>query len=293
MNCLVCRSEEKRIFESVESFGYPLIYYQCQNCGLIYQDSDESMVSDPAFYQDTYRKIYQADVNPTVKDIWVQQKRAGFLNMILRKNNLMRPQNVLDIGASTGLLLNEFKEVLGSDVMGVEPGEAYRHYAEGQGLRMFSSIDNLTAEVDKKFDLVSMIHVLEHLPDPISYLVDIREKLLAESGHILIEVPNFYGHDSYELAHLTCFTPHTLQDTLKRAGYHIVSVVRHGFPRSSLFRLYITILAVPLTDKKEISEKSPERFVRIKRQFSMIYRRLLQKIFPKKAWLPLPTESGS
>ncbi len=293
MKCLLCKSEEKKIFEKVKSFGYPLTYYQCTNCGLIYQNVEESVASDPAFYQDTYRKIYQADVNPTAKDIWVQQKRAEFLVNLLHSYKLERINEILDIGASTGLLLKGFQQALSCDVMGVEPGDAYRQYAEKQGIKMYSSIDDLTKNSNRKFDLVSMSHVLEHLPNPTATLTDIREKLLAEKGHLLIEVPNFYGHDSFELAHLTCFTPHTLQETLNHAGYRVVTMVRHGMPRSSLLNLYITVLAAPVPDQEKILEFTPDRFVRFKRRLSMFYRRIVQKFLPKKAWLPLPTEGKS
>jgi 2-polyprenyl-3-methyl-5-hydroxy-6-metoxy-1,4-benzoquinol methylase len=292
MNCLLCQSEKQAVFDQVKSFGFPLVYYQCQNCGLVFQSAEESLASDPEFYQKTYRKIYQADVNPTEKDIWVQKQRAEFLVGLLGSNGVEKPEWVVDIGASTGLLLKGFHEAMGSDVVGVEPGDAYRQYAETQGITMFSSIDDLAMLLDQKFNLVTMIHVLEHLADPIGYLKDIRERLLDEKGHLLIEVPNFYAHDSYELAHLTCFTPRTLQEMVMQAGYQILRLVGHGVPRSSLMNLYTTVLAEPMPYVLNLPAITPERFVRLKRQLGLLYRRIIQKLLPRKAWLPLPTESS-
>lgn len=47
-----------------------------------------------------------------------------------------------------------------------------------------------------------MAHVLEHLPDPVEYLVPSLKNLIDPAGWHLIEVPNLYAHDSFRPAHL-------------------------------------------------------------------------------------------
>jgi len=163
-------------------------------------------------------------------------------------------------------------------VIGVEPGDAYRTYAESRGLQMFSSLDALIETNPECFDLVTLSQVLEHLPDPVGTLRSIRKNFLSENGVVLLEVPNFYAHDSYELAHLACFTPHSLQEILKQAG-------------SSLLNLYLTLIAQPLSDSAEVPPLQPDRFVHMKRQIGFFYRRIVQKLFPHKAWLSLPHEN--
>jgi 2-polyprenyl-3-methyl-5-hydroxy-6-metoxy-1,4-benzoquinol methylase len=288
MHCYLCGSNKCEEFERVDSFGFPLIYFQCDSCGLIFQLPEANQATDPQFYAQTYRQIYQASVDPTPKDLWVQERRALTLVNLLQTLRVDASQRILDIGASTGLLLKTFRETFGGEVMGVEPGNAYRTHAEKGEIPMFASIEALIETNPPKFTLVSMIHVLEHLPDPLGVLRMIRSELLKESGILLLEVPNFYAHDSYELAHLACYTSHTLQQVLRQAGYHVFFFQRHGFPRSSWLNLYLTLMAQPLPDDVPLPPVKPDRMVRFKREVGLLYRRGVEKIFPNQAWLPLP-----
>jgi SAM-dependent methyltransferase len=288
MDCLLCGSDHKKIFARVESFGFPLVYYQCENCGLIYQSRKESQAANPEFYRRTYRQIYQVCEEPTPKDLWVQQQRAKHLIEITKQHVKIFPKKVLDIGASAGVLLQQFRKSFGSDVVGVEPGDAYRNFAEESDIEMKESIGALLASDHGKFDLVSMSHVLEHLAEPVEELKRIKLELLKDGGTLLLEVPNFYAHDSYELAHLACYTPHTLREVLKQAGFKLVLLKKHGVPRSKLLNLYLTGFAKASPEAHGTVEIRKDRFVGLKRNMSMLYRRLMQKFFPHKAWLPIP-----
>ncbi len=293
MNCLLCGSQKNNLFEQVESFGYPLVYYQCSECGLIYQSMEESQAADVDFYAETYRRVYQSSVEPTKKDLWVQRERAKNLVLLVQTLILDSPNRILDIGASAGVLLKSFQEAFGCDVVGVEPGEAYRAYAQQQGIKMYPSIESLSAEDDQRFELVTMLHVLEHLAEPVSTLEKIRRELLQDYGVLLLEVPNFYSHESYELAHLVCYTPRTIREVLKQAGYRGIFFQAHGLPRSSMLNLYMTVMAQPVSDNDQMSKIRPDRFVGQKRQLGLLYRRIIQKMFPRKAWLPIPDEYAS
>ena len=300
MNCILCGSGQYEEFAKVESFGYPLKYLQCERCGLIFQSSDANLAADKNFYTETYRQLYQSSTEPTEKDLWVQEKRALTLAGLLQTLKVQPRERILDIGASTGLLLETFQKALMSemrqatmqnsssgDVVGVEPGDAYRSYAEQRGLKMFASLEELIKTNPKKFDLISMIHVLEHLPDPLGTLELIRKELLKDDGILLLEVPNFYAHESYELAHLACYTPHTLQQALRQAGYHVFFFQRHGFPRSSLLNLYLTLCAQALPDDAPMPPVKGDRLVSLKRRVGLLYRKGVEKLFPRQAWLPL------
>lgn len=300
MNCILCGSGQYEEFAKVESFGFPLVYYQCVQCGFIFQSPEANQAADKDFYTETYRKIYQSSIEPTGKDLWVQEKRALTLAGLLQTLKIGQHKRILDIGASTGLLLETFQNALMTDVrdetdqtssrveaVGVEPGDAYRSYAEQRGLKMFSSLEGLMESNPHKFDLISMIHVLEHLPNPVGTLALIRRELLQDDGILLIEVPSFYAHESYELAHLACYTPHTLQQVLRQAGYHVFFFHRHGFPRSSLLNLYLTLCAQALPDDTPLPPVKRDRLVGFKRQMGLLYRKGVEKLFPRQAWLPL------
>jgi hypothetical protein len=130
-----------------------------------------------------------------------------------------------------------------------------------------------------------MAHVLEHLPDPVGYLKNLAGNHLIEGGHLLVEVPNLYSHDSFEVAHLFAFSPQTLRQTVEQAGLTIVDMIEHGAPRSRILPLYLTLLA-----RKEpgtqIPEVRPESNVSFKRNLGLLRRHVLSRVFPKLAWIP-------
>jgi len=222
----------------------------------------------------------------------VQEQRAAHLASILQVYNFPPPNRVLDIGASSGVLLKTFQQVFESNVVGVEPGNAYRAYAERNDLEMYPTIQTLIDSGPEKFDLVNLSHVLEHFPDPVEELRIIRESLLEENGILMMEVPNFYAHDSYELAHLACYTPHTLRQVTEKAGFQVIALHRHGVPRSSLLNLYLTILAFPLPVTNDIRQIKRDKLVGFRRKLGLLYRKAAQKLFPHKAWHILPKEKS-
>jgi SAM-dependent methyltransferase len=254
---------------------------------LIFQSQEDSRAADPEFYAATYRRIYQASEEPTPKDLWVQSRRAQHLIAVLRSQGVNDVRRALDVGASAGVLLQAFHGAYGCEVTGVEPGDAYRAYAEKQGLSMFAGLPELVERQPERFDLVSLSHVLEHLPEPVETLQSIRRDLLAADGILLLEVPNFYAHDSYELAHLACYTPHTLREVVRQAGFDVIRVVRHGVPRSAMLNLYLTVVARP-AGETGLRPIRLDKNVRLKRRVGFFYRRVVQKLFPHRAWLPLP-----
>jgi len=239
-----------------------------------------------AFYSAEYRQLYQGWEGPDAKDLAVQSKRAESL-LAFCQGKLPGAKRYLDIGSSAGLLLEAFRQAYGCQVVGVEPGEAYREFARQSGLEVVASLEELEQDGGTRFDLISLAHVLEHLPDPVHYLANLRESLLEREGWLLVEVPNLYAHDSFEIAHLVSFSEHTLRQALGKAGFEIVTIEAHGRPRSRLLPLYLTALARP-ANAPGMMQVQPEGNVRLKRWWGMFRRRLLERFFPGKVWLPFP-----
>jgi 2-polyprenyl-3-methyl-5-hydroxy-6-metoxy-1,4-benzoquinol methylase len=301
-HCPLCGGTESRLFDRREFRKQPVINRICSACGLVFQSPRLAESELEGFYENEYRRIYQGEEGPTTGDLAVQEKRASGLLAFVQAQGLFRPESAekpvlnsaglaarhLDIGCSSGLLLKRFEAALGTRPVGVEPGTAYREHARQQGLTVYASLHDLYEAQERPFDLVSLIHVLEHLPDPAVHLVQLRETILAANGILLLEVPNLYAHDSFEVAHLVSYSPHTLSQVVQRAGFEILSLRRHGWPRSRLLPLYITLIARPalLHSPHRTFHLRPERGVAVKRRLGMFRRRVIQKLFPGQAWLP-------
>ena len=287
LHCPLCGKSKAGVVFEMDSFGFKVRYYLCQTCGFVFQNPGESAAADPAFYAETYRKLYQSTEEPTAKDLRQQRLRAEYQLNLMQQHGVCRLWRALDIGASSGTLLQTIHEAYGPEMIGVEPGNAYRKLAEEKGFKLYPSLEQLQANETAKFDLVTIMHVLEHLEDPLGTLKEIRTDLLEDRGFLLVEVPNFYAHDSYELAHLSCFTEHTLGEMLKHAGYKIMHLRKHGYPRSETLELYLTVLARPESEPSENIAITSEQNVALKRTLGLFKRSLLTKLSPGKTWLPL------
>jgi SAM-dependent methyltransferase len=238
-----------------------------------------------AFYQAEYRRQVQGQEGPSEKDLRVQAGRARYLTTLLQQY-LDRVTDHLDIGSSAGSLLMAVNAAYGCASAGVEPGDAYRKFSQGRGLDIVAEISQLNRN---KFDLITMVHVLEHLPDPVRYLQEIRQNWLSEHGFLLVEVPHLYGHTCYELSHLTAYAGSTLEYLLKKSGFEVHTLVRHGQPRSRIIPLYLTILAQARNESTMIPAKKPgSGGVRIRRWIAMRWHRWAMRLLPGMAWLPWP-----
>ncbi len=281
--CPLCRAAFSQPFDQREFRGIPVSNRICSTCGLVFQSprmSDEKLAQ---FYAEEYRKLYQGVAGPDPKDLAVQSARADVL-LVFAQQHIPAIQRHLDIGCSAGLLLERFQAKYGCEPVGVEPGDAYRLYAQEHGLKVFPSLEELLTEENAHFDLISLAHVLEHLPDPVSYLSQLRTELLSPDGWLLVEVPNLYAHDCFEIAHLVSFSPHTLLQTLQHAGFEAHTLQEEGLPRSRLIPLYIQLLARP-SKQADPSPIQPERWVSQKRRWGLFHRRLLTRLMPKAAWI--------
>ena len=175
------------------------------------------------FYASEYRQVYQGEEGPSQRDLLTQQRRASELLEFLA-NTKPNVEHHLDIGCSAGVLLETFRDHFGNQTVGVEPGDAYRIFAQEKNITVYADIADLLPAGESRCDLISMAHVLEHLSNPVGYLTYLSEKFLAKNGWLLIEVPNLYCHDSFEIAHLISFSAHTLRQTLQQAGYEIIKL---------------------------------------------------------------------
>ena len=278
--CPICGSSLNQMFEASDEGD--LSYRLCSNCGTVFQSPRMSDEALQAYYQAEYVSQYQQASGVTVKELRIQAGRAR--NLIrLMKAEFSTVNRHLDIGSSTGALMQAARDAYGCEAVGVEPAEVYRAYCEARGLTVHANLDDAG---DGQFDLITMAHVLEHLPDPVEYLRKLRERWLSPSGVLLVEVPNLFGHQSVELPHLFCFSAATLQYTLNRAGYRMARLTSHGAPRSKLIQLYLAAIARPA--EMEQARVPSARAVRLRRRIGMGWQRLVSRIAPGWAWLPLP-----
>ena len=146
-----------------------------------------------------------------------------------------------DIGCGNGGLLRRIAAA-GYNVMGLDPDSDACRAARSGGLKvMQGSAEQLPADWDEtQFDAITMMHVLEHVLDPLAATQNVA-KLLRSGGRFFVETPNnaCLGLREAGIAwrwldaprHLNFFTPESLQEVCRRAGLQIEAVEYSGYTR--------------------------------------------------------------
>ncbi len=290
--CPICRTPAERagLFERTPSPLGVLEYRLCPTCGLVFQSPRLSEGELQSFYAAGYRELVQGTEEPTGKDLHIQRLRARHLLALAEKRSLTI-QRHLDIGSSTGALLEAFASRFGCDGVGIEPGDEYRRWSRRRGLEVYADLPAMEAAETERFDLITLAHVLEHLREPVAYLSHLRARWLLPEGALIIEVPNLFGHRSAEVSHLFLFSPATLRSALAGAGFDLTELKVHGEPRSPLLQLYLTASASPRGEAAPPAYQARPALIHLRRWIAMRKLSWLTRWAPRFAWRPLPPEA--
>lgn len=151
-----------------------------------------------------------------------------------RKTNLIDSNSqgkktLLDIGAGTGDFLKAAKNK-GWAIQGVEPNNDARMRAQEKGVNLLPSIESLP---NTKYELITLWHVLEHLPDLENQIQKLSSHL-EEEGTLIIAVPNFKSYDAkyynnfwaaYDVPrHLWHFSKNAIKQLFSKHGLQLVKV---------------------------------------------------------------------
>lgn len=160
-------------------------------------------------------KIYQ-----WVKNLMLDKK----LKWIEERKNQGR---LLDFGAGTGDFLSRAKDG-GWNVFGVEPDVGARRLASKKGIDLVSDLADLNAD---SFDVITLWHVLEHVPDLEAQIKNLH-KLLKPDGLLVVAVPNFKSYDArkygrfwaaYDVPrHLWHFSRSSISELFRGYGFEVV-----------------------------------------------------------------------
>ncbi|MCG2610405.1 class I SAM-dependent methyltransferase [Flavobacterium sp. SM15] len=144
----------------------------------------------------------------------------------------LQPQKgtLLDIGAGTGDFLSEAKNQSWS-ITGIEPSSKAKAIAVSKGVHF---ADALEALENHSFDVITMWHVLEHVPDLEKQIKELK-RLLKPMGTIIIAVPNYKSFDAqhygkfwaaYDVPrHLWHFSKTSIEKLFARENMQLVKIL--------------------------------------------------------------------
>ena len=244
-NCPLCGSIKLKKFMTFFHFK-KIVYFKCDVCDLVFQNPTYTKSKWDKFYIEDYRDLYESQKEPTDFVLKRQKERANvYSNFISETFGNGMIENHLDIGSSAGVFLEKIKEkfqIVNS--IGIEPGFDYKKIALKK-FEIYNSIEDVL-ETNLKFDLISLCHVLEHIPEPKDFMNKVS-LLLNENGSIFIEVPNMESRiTSFEIAHPICLNLYSLSHLFDNIGFEIKKYWLHGQPSEQNLdsEKYLAIIAV-------------------------------------------------
>ncbi len=158
------------------------ILSECRSCGFAFV---KSVPGDPRFFEELYRDE-ERDVSI---DFHYSGKRlifADVMTCLLRwKQN---SGSLLDVGTGTGAFVSFAATRF--DASGIELSEACVNFAKSQNLPVSRLLVSDLQNDPRRFDVITLIDVLEHLVEPAETLRQIH-RLLKPGGAVYVKVPNY------------------------------------------------------------------------------------------------------
>jgi 2-polyprenyl-3-methyl-5-hydroxy-6-metoxy-1,4-benzoquinol methylase len=232
--CPICKGQSFRQLARTKDFtltGEEFTVQQCVNCSLgitsprpaddklsQYYESKE-YISHAAKAANLFDRIY----------LVARQFTLRWKASILEK--LSPNKTILDFGCGTAQLLGYLKKK-GWTVCGVEPSATARAHADGN-VNSSELLEDLSL-VTATYDVITLWHVLEHIPQPEDLLKQLQQYVTLK-GSIVIAVPNLntwesnkYGSNwaAYDTPrHLWHFTQKSIAHLAKNTNLEIVEVI--------------------------------------------------------------------
>jgi 2-polyprenyl-3-methyl-5-hydroxy-6-metoxy-1,4-benzoquinol methylase len=223
-----CRVCESRAVRPLCVKG-PAIYYLCRGCDTVFQyplPSAEEMIryADTQYREGVYRDYVRAR----------EMKHAHFRARLGEfATRFPPPGRLLDLGCSCGYFLDVALE-RGYDAYGVEFSEeaiAAAQPATRQRIRR-ANVNDAGGDHPHEYDVVTAFDIIEHVEDPIAFLVEIAGMLVPgggvvlstpDTGHVLRYVMGRRWPMLQPMQHTTLMSRLGLRIALERAGFqHVV-----------------------------------------------------------------------
>lgn len=223
--CALCGSLRSSPLARGDRHGFTAYVAICPNDGLVYLDPRWTRERYEAFLAGEYDHHYGRSVaagEPGTRECRVAREAC---ERLAAAGLLEGARSVLDVGAGTGAMLAWLAEHAPSLARcAVEPSPGCRQRLERAGVEVIAEdVDADWAEAHRgRFDLVTMRHVLEHLPAPVEALRRVA-RALSPGGALYVAVPHLMPPDAslrlkLHVAHLYYFCETTLLRAAWAAG---------------------------------------------------------------------------
>lgn len=192
-HCLICKSPKIDIFWQDVWQNKEANVYRCSVCGIYFLWPQMSENETEAYYVSYAEHLYSRGVVPkeeTPKQTFCRRKAQQVYRHRALRPLIKQDLCILEIGGGCGNFIGELCQ--GKDCASAYMVEAcveHLQFAKQyyKGLNCFTSLDELK-HIDTAFDMIIMLHVFEHIRDPLEFLLQCSG-LLNSNGQIILELP--------------------------------------------------------------------------------------------------------
>lgn len=243
--CIACNHPmhlDQRVaehFEFPDLFGLSFTILRCDNCRLRRLDP----IPTPKQYEIVYGDIYFSARSGSDEGIDYEKNRPDRIRIYQHKLERLAfwapsARTLIDIGAGEGDFLNLCKNRY--DIQGLELSDyAVRQARRNFGISIRQGASDSIKQFDRKFDIIHMHHVFEHLTDPTHFLQEVKA-CMHDRSIFIFEVPhqfeelnfilrNLFRRPSllkglYAIHHPFFYTQSSLKQLLQNSGFEILNM---------------------------------------------------------------------
>lgn len=234
MNCYLCSNDSFTVINNRVRDREDIKVLKCNKCSLVFLDKTDHI--SESFYQNGEMEKTLCAINIIENpNIYNTTDSIDTEKRFKLHNNLMKDKRILDFGCGAGSFLRKLKEEkISAKLYALEPNTEL-HDMLKKDFTVYSSIDELP---DNSFDVISLFHVVEHIPDPLKTLNQLYNKLV-DGGKIIIEIPNAqdallklyeceaFSNFTYWSCHLYLFSPSTIERLIKKTKYKLNEIKQY------------------------------------------------------------------
>ncbi|CAN1208624.1 Methyltransferase type 12 [Tumidithrix helvetica PCC 7403] len=232
--CYNCGSRQHTFY--AEENGFSLV--KCDQCGLLFVENrpDDREISQ-AHKQGKHVGVKEFDVTGRFRPSKIPQYLKVLENLF--KGDLGSKKTWLDIGCGHGEFMTAVQKYSSGKVTvkGTEPNVHKQESAISRGLNV-SYFDIESHE--ERYDVISMLNVYSHLPDPPTFLRSVK-KLLNPGGELILETGDAAGFSANDQPRPFCLPDHLsfasediLIGILARLDFEILRINKYSFMQFDL-----------------------------------------------------------
>ena len=213
-------------------FSYPYIkkfrwLLQCKSCGFMFVYPQPTKEELEEIYSENYFDEWGSkEAENALREI----KMKTYRKQLLEIGKFQDFHTILDIGCGLGYSLDSAVEQ-GYEITGVEFNEVIANEIRQRHEKIYTNLDEILAK-NKKYDVITLMEVLEHLPD-LSKLFTELHQLTSENSLVMLTTidadsgrAKFLRDGWYHIHHdhLWYFTPRICTELFERNGFQVVCV---------------------------------------------------------------------